>query len=264
MNIRDDLEYKSGFMQSIKDGAKICKYEFSMSRILLIITAVVSIFITLLNIMRNGNISGVVEFTLGVLIFFSFLIFSVCYLLSVAISFYQGIFGRTAYLTHSLPISFNAILLGKTFVFLLWALVFLMELVYLDLATGARVTLDLIWDYDNIGLASATGIYCYIVTFWLIWLLAEIMYIFMIATLVHKKKTYVFAWGIMYYFGIKIALCIVFVIITISLPYSFYEWLSEPDNIFVNQWIITELPPAIMAVVFYFICMKIIRDRLSI
>ncbi|MWV61840.1 hypothetical protein DCO58_07405 [Helicobacter saguini] len=260
---QDNFGYKSGFIQSLKDGAKICKYEFSMSRILVIITAVLTLFISLC-FMMNENTQTAIKTTIGALIFFSFLIFLVSYFLSIAISFYQGIFGRTAYLTHSLPISLDAMLLGKTLIFVLWALVFFLELVFLDVATGGRVLISVVETYEVIGVASSTAMYSYLVCFWLSCLLAEIMYIFMIATLVHRKKTYVFVWGIMYYFALKIALSIITSLVAINLPDSFYMWLSEPTDLVWHLALVSIIPPVFFALVFYFICRKIIRDNLSI
>lgn len=253
---------KQGFLKACKDGAKICKYEFSMSRVLLILTILITALITCFFPFREGvNDSGTIVTTLSVILFFAFMIFGVSYFLSAAISFYQGIFGRTAYLTHSLPISLDAMLLGKIFIFVLWAFVFILELVYLDIVLNSNVMANSFEFLMRGDFSDFFGMNVLFFTCWLGFVLFEITYIFMIATLVHTKRTFVIVWGIFYYFGIKVLLSIIYSVIMAFLPVGFYEW--SMNNV-MNFWIAFILPIYILSLIWYFICRTIIQNKLSL
>ena len=99
------------FITFLYNIVKICKHEFLMSRILVVISLIIALCIVLLALSSNGKMlyySSIIIFTS-----FAFLIFGISYFLSIAMSFYHGIFGKYAYLTHSLPITLDSILFAK-------------------------------------------------------------------------------------------------------------------------------------------------------
>ena len=79
-------------------------------------------------------------------------------------------------------------------------------------------------------------------------ILHEITYIFMIAALVHKKKTHVMIWGIVYYFGIKVALNIILSAVILNMPESIIENLDEGS---VSIQTLAILPQLILAAIYY-------------
>lgn len=258
--IKDTRHY--GLWQAIKDGAKICKYEFLMSRVLLILTCILTILIALLIPFNKEDHPSILA-TLGTIIYLGFMVFVVSYFLSAAISFYHGIFGRNAYLTHSLPISLDAMIIGKILIFSLWACVFILELIFLDFVTGRIVMQGLIalFEYNFL---SAVEAYTFMFALWFSSMLVQLTYIFMIATLVHSKRSYIVVWGIVYYFGISTIFSIVFGIIAAVITYNFWEWLFNGEDMMIKLWCFMVLPCVVLSLVFYFICRVIISKRLSI
>lgn len=251
----DNLQYKTGLWQSIKDGAKICKYEFLMTRVLLILTCVLAVLIALFPLAKDEN--TIVFAVLGSLIYLGNLLFVVSYFLSAAISFYHGIFGRNAYLTHSLPISLDAMIIGKILVFLLWTGVFGALQIFLDIASGTFLFLNFGYTMN----------YAYAImgVVWCAFTLAQLTYIFMIATLVHSRRSYTIVWGIVYYFGISMLLLICFGMIIGMIPDEFWEVIvNNTGNTILSALCVIVLPLVALSLVFYFICRVIINRKLSI
>ena len=241
----------------LRDMLKIIKHEFFMSRILIILSAILAAM-SLLSMFMSEDTKGGVVVAFSLIAFFAFGIFGIAYFLSAAGSFYHGIFGKNAYLTHSLPISLDSILLGKVLVFVLWAFVPMALLFAFDFLHGGNVTTEVLRmvQLNNRQTYLYTGFLSIICM-----ILHEITYIFMIAALVHKKKTHVMIWGIVYYFGIKVALNIIFSAVILNMPESIIENLDEGS---VSIQTLAILPQLILAAIYYIISRNIIKKSLSL
>ncbi len=229
------------------DSVKICKHEFLSSRILLIITIIISVFNLLIMISKENNI---VYALLILMQIFTFSIFFITYVLTAAISFYHGVFGKYAYFTHSLPIHLDSIIISKIFVFLLWAFIGILEFGLLFVVTKT---------YDNLlnrlNVITNLDTLEYMLIF-LILTLSELIYIFMITAIIHRKKTYTLLFGILTYFGIKILLMIIFALISslfndIAIEYNNGKTMFYLVNIFLT-------------ILYYSICRYIIKNKLSL
>ena len=231
----------------VTHALKICKYEFLMSRILLIIVCIIT-FINILLLMQTDRNTA----TFIILVFmqyFSFFVCSIAYLFSAAISFYQGIFGKHAYLTHALPISLETIICSKILIYFLWFLVIFASFIF-TLYASANYTFTSL--YDLLGGMSVLHLIAII----LLSVLQEIVFIFMIVSLVHRKKTYTMLTGILTYFGIKILL----IIISSTLLQGYLQNINETSTLLIVYYIYQFL----LIALFYFICHRIIKYKLSL
>lgn len=232
---------------------KICKYEFLMSRILLIIVCIITfINILLLSVDKNAP-------TFIILIamqYFAFIVCSIAYLLSAAISFYQGVFGRNAYLTHSLPISLETIICSKILIYFLWFLVIFISFIFAVYAgidkTSFKHSLIYFLNADNKG---AWNFVLHATTLTLLTALEEIIFIFMVVALVHRIKTYTLLIGILTYFGIKTLLLIAGSVLQGFLP----DTMDTSD--LVTRYYLCQL---LLIALFYFVCHRIIKYKLSL
>ena len=241
---------KTPLKTHISHALKICKHEFLMSRILLIIVCIIMV-INLLILINNDPHSATFFILIGIQ-YFAFFICSITYVLSAAISFYQGVFGKHAYLTHALPVSIESIIGAKILIYFLWFLVIFAAFVFAlyagtsgissihDLLVFFKKTLDFIWR---------------LIPLFILSVLQEIVFIFMVVALVHRKKTYTLFIGILTYFGIKVLLLILFGILSNLMP----------DNIEENTiLLLLYLYNILLLCLFYFICHRIIKYKLAL
>lgn len=230
------------FITFLYNIVKICKHEFLMSRILVVISLIIALCIVLLALSSNGKMlyySSIIIFTS-----FAFLIFGISYFLSIAMSFYHGIFGKYAYLTHSLPITLDSILFAKIFVFMLWSLVLIAESCALGFVLYNSV------EYFKILKINISDI-LFAICNWFSWTLFEITYIFMITALVHRKKSFLFLHGIIIYFAIKILLSIILII------------FIDKTNIDITRNIYI-IMPLVCSIVWYMVCKYILVYKLNL
>ncbi|RDU64049.1 hypothetical protein CQA53_08190 [Helicobacter didelphidarum] len=250
-NIRDSQNYT--LVQSLKDAWKVCKHEFLMSRYLVLSSGIILLCIVCLAPFEiNGYENKLFVGTIYVLLFFAFIIFAFSYFFSAAISFYQGIFGKNAYLTHSLPISLDAMLFAKIFIFLLWALIGGCEMIFLLWIIKPISWTSMLFEMDIEDLE----IVLFAIAQWISTTLFEITYIFMIAALIHRKKTFTMFYGILLYFLIKVALAILFAVIISSLP--------QLDHLSHARLWFTLVPIILLSILWYGICRVIIKNKLAL
>ncbi|RDU73352.1 hypothetical protein CQA66_01410 [Helicobacter aurati] len=243
---------QSDFLSHITNGLKICKYEFLMSRILVILAIICTLLNICLFLSYNAQASTHNEVSISIIVLlqiFAFMVFLIAYYLSAAISFYQGVFGKNAYLTHSLPILLDSILFSKILVFFLWACV--------GLAEFSLFCLILNDNNDMIGRFFFYGPDLFhICMFWFWTIFSEITYIFMIAAIVHRKKTYTMVYGIVTYFAIKTLLFIIVVYIT---DYMLSERFNPDFTMFIYEALLI-----VSSVLYYLVCRWIIKNKLSL
>lgn len=238
----------------ISHALKICKHEFFMSRILLIIVFIIA-FINLLLLMCNKT-DTTLFFILVLIQFFALIVCSIAYLLVVAISFYQGIFGKHAYLTHALPIRLETIICSKILICFLWFLVIFASLIFTIYAiTNGTSFMDGFYYVSH-----SLGDKSHILAFHAIFLtilsaLEEIVFIFMVVAIVHRKKTYMLLIGILTYFFIKILLLIIVAILMQFLP----DTINSDVLIYVYY-----VCHILLILLFYSVCYMIIKYKLSL
>ncbi|TLE11101.1 hypothetical protein [Helicobacter bilis] len=239
---------KTPLKTHISHALKICKHEFLMSRILLIIVCII-MAINLLIFINNDRHSATF-YILIVIQWFAFFICSITYVLSAAISFYQGVFGKHAYLTHALPVSIESIIGAKILIYFLWFLVIFAAFIFALYAgtSGISQVGDLLALFQD-------ALVWKIIPFFILSVLQEIVFIFMVVALVHRKKTYTLFIGILTYFGIKVLLLILFGILSNLMP----------DNIEENTiLLLLYLYNILLLCLFYFICHRIIKYKLAL
>lgn len=238
----------------ILHALKICKYEFLMSRILIVIVCIINVINILLLLCDDKN--TVVFFVLIFMQYFSFFVCGIAYLLSAAISFYQGVFGRQAYLTHALPISLETIICSKILIYFLWFLVIFASFIFAIYASASNTYfIDYIIYSFHANNERVWNFTLHFIAFTLLTALEEIVFIFMIVALVHRKKTYTLFIGILTYFGIKILLLIVGSVVEGFLP----DRLDTNDLLALYYF-----GQFLLIVLFYFICHRIIKYKLSL
>ena len=239
---------KTPLKTHISHALKICKHEFLMSRILLIIVCII-MAINLLILINNDRHSATF-YILIVIQWFAFFICSITYVLSAAISFYQGVFGKHAYLTHALPVSIESIIGAKILIYFLWFLVIFAAFIFALYAdtSGISQVGDLLALFQD-------ALVWKIIPFFILSVLQEIVFIFMVVALVHRKKTYTLFIGILTSFGIKVLLLILFGILSNLVP----------DNIEENTiLLLLYLYNILLLCLFYFICHRIIKYKLAL
>ncbi|STQ86642.1 hypothetical protein LS73_002925 [Helicobacter muridarum] len=257
MKSKDTNSLYNGFITTIK----ICKHEFLLSRSLVIIT-IISTALNILLILLNNTPIKEQETLIGIIIllqFFTLGTFVVAYYFSSAISFYHGLFGRNAYLTHSLPVSLNVILISKISIFMLWACVGCIELL-LFLACIDKIFYDKLltnW-IISISYAKATSQYSnmgeffsYLSLYYFLLALSELTLIFMVAAIVHRIKSYTMIYGIIVFFIIQ------------AIAFSFIGAVTEITSN-IKQIAIECVMLMTLSLIYYFICQWIIKNKLSL
>ncbi len=227
------------------DSMKICKYEFLNSRVLLIVSIILTLLNLLVYIGKSGN--NITYALLIIIQVFSFVTFAIAYVLSAAISFYHGVFGRHAYLTHSLPIDLDSMIVSKIFVFMLWALVGFIEfgLFVFALSSG--------YDLIEQELMNIYNIKYYVLA--LCNVLSELIYIFMIVAIIHRKKTHTLFFGFVTYFGIKVVL-----LILVASILAIMDDTIQTEHATMVSYCFTTL----CIIVYYYVCRYIIKNKLSL
>ena len=239
---------KTPLKTHISHALKICKHEFLMSRILLIIVCIIMAINLLIFI--NNNPHSAAFFILIVIQWFAFCICSITYVLSAAISFYQGVFGKQAYLTHALPVSIESIIGAKILIYFLWFLVIFAAFIF-TLYAGTKSIASI----QNLLVLFQDALMWKIIPFFILSVLQEIVFIFMVVALVHRKKTYTLFIGILTYFGIKVVLLIFIGVLSNLLP----------DEIDENTaLLLLYLYNILLLCLFYFICHRIIKYKLAL
>ncbi len=239
---------KTPLKTHISHALKICKHEFLVSRILLIIVCIIMAINLLIFI--NNDPHSVAFFILIVIQWFAFFICSITYVLSAAISFYQGVFGKQAYLTHALPVSIESIIGAKILIYFLWFLVIFAAFIF-TLYAGTKSIASI----QNLLVLFQDALMWKIIPFFILSVLQEIVFIFMVVALVHRKKTYTLFIGILTYFGIKVVLLIFIGVLSSLLP----------DEIDENTaLLLLYLYNILLLCLFYFICHRIIKYKLAL
>lgn len=234
----------------ITHALKICKHEFLMSRILLIIVCIIMAINLLIFI--NSNPHSNTFYILLTIQYCAFLVCGITYVLSAAISFYQGIFGKQAYLTHALPVNIETIIGAKIFIYFLWFLVIFAALIF-TLYVGTN-SVSFIQELLRLLKVNWNRIWILIALFMLS-VLQEIVFIFMVVALVHRKKTYTLLIGILTYFGIKVLLLIFSGILL--------NFLLD-EMMITTSWLLLYIYEIALLCVFYFICHRIIKYKLQL
>ena len=235
---------------------KIFKHEFLMSRAMVILSIALLAFIGMLSLAINNNSGDLALTSLILICFYAFGVLVVTYFIVAIISFYHGVFGKNAYLTHSLPVGIDSIILSKIFVFTFWGAVIIFEfcLFAICLAGLNRYT-DSGFSYLYRELGGMDGIIKTIV-FYLFSLLNEIIYVFMIVAIVHRKKSWTLVYGIVIYFAIKILIILIYV-------FFIYNIISNGISMeFFTGYYMFIVSIIILSLIFYFITRYIITRKL--
>ncbi len=242
----------------IAHALKICKHEFLMSRVLVIIVCIligIDILILFTWDTRSSKTLFILSYGLLIMQYFTFFICGITYVLSAAISFYQGIFGKQAYLTHALPVYIETIICAKILVYFLWFLIIFSVFI---------LTIYIFAMKNNIAWNSFVSLHSFIwfIIMFVILILQEIVYIFMVVALVHRKKSYTLFIGILVYFTIKILIMIVgSLLFSLLLKLDFMQAYS---NTFINTFIPICCFNVVLLLLFYFVCHRIIKYKLSL
>lgn len=245
------------FKSQIHYALKICKHEFLASRILGVIVCIIMAFNGLIALFHNTE--SVAFYGLIMIQSFAFVVCGIAYVLSAAISFYQGIFGRHAPLMHALPVYIETIIGAKILIYFMWSLVLLVAFlmaIYVGFG-GTQKWIQVILAVFK-AMNSQEWLYFWgIVGSLFLQVLHEIVFIFMVVALVHRIKTYMILVGIVSYFGLKVVLLIIEVFGAMMLPNSVMENIG-------SGLLVYSLYQIFWICVFYFVCHRIIKYNLSL
>lgn len=245
------------FKSQIHYALKIGKHEFFASRVLGIIVCIIMALNVLIALFYDTQ--SVAFYGLLMMQYFAFVVCGITYVLSAAISFYQGIFGRHAPLMHALPVYIETIIGAKIFIYFAWSLVLFVVFattIYVGFGGTERWIQMIRAVYENMD--SQDWLYLWgVIGFLLLCVLHEIVFIFMVVALVHRIKTYRILVGIVSYFGLKIVLLIIGIFITMMVP----DGMTEG---FGSTLFFSALYQVFWICVFYFVCHRIIKYNLSL
>lgn len=229
-------------MNFLYDSLKLLKYEFLTSKLLFLLTLIVTFFNVLLLIANKNEYGDGILISIYIITFFAFFTLFVAYVLSISKSFYKSMFGEYAYLTHAMPIGTDSILIGKILTFFIWIIAIILNVLFFIYNSG-------VMDYIH-----QKELIINLVLYLLLASLYEICYLMMIITIVHKKKKNIMLHGMLTYFGIKTLKIIIITIIVSNSEAFHYIYSTEMANIALIVGII----------IYYLICRYIIRNHLAL
>lgn len=203
----------------LRQALKICKYEFFMSRPLLLLGAFL-VILACCSVFFDHDF-GDFESSFSIIMGCAYLGFTAFYYFSITTSLYHGFFGRNALLTHSLPVSLDSVLLAKIGIFTLWSFI---------AALSFYVSYHVSLDFSGIESVRDTT---FVILIALSGIVFEITYVFAITAIVSLLHSFRVIVGIILYFGCKILFLVAIMQFAEAFPAQTIKFVLHPSLIVI-------------------------------